>query len=85
MGSVINLRQARKAKARSEKEKQAEANRARFGQTKEQKTKLRFEADKLRRHLDGHKRETGIQADQSNDGQTDSGQTDSARMDQEND
>ncbi|WP_321447120.1 DUF4169 family protein [uncultured Cohaesibacter sp.] len=56
MGNVINLRQARKAKARTEKEKKAEANRARFGQTKAQKTKQRFETDKLERHLDGHKR-----------------------------
>nr|WP_321456348.1 DUF4169 family protein [uncultured Cohaesibacter sp.] len=57
MGNIVNLRQARKAKARNEKEKQAEANRARFGQTKAQKTKARFEADKLERHLDGHKRD----------------------------
>ena len=67
MGSVINLRQARKAKARSEKEKKAETNRARYGQTKAQKTKQRFEADKLERHLDGHKRETLDDASQTDD------------------
>ena len=57
MGTVINLRQARKNKARTEKEQRAEANRARFGLTKAEKTKLKFEAEKLKRHLDGHKKE----------------------------
>jgi hypothetical protein len=57
MGNVVNLRQARKAKGRAEKEKQAETNRARFGRTKADKTKQQFEADKLERHLDGHKRD----------------------------
>ena len=64
MGNVVNLRQARKAKARSEKEKQAETNRARFGQTKAQKAKLRFEANKLERHLNGHKRDLSQSASQ---------------------
>ncbi|SFO65513.1 protein of unknown function [Cohaesibacter marisflavi] len=67
MGNVINLRQARKAKARTEKEKKAEANRALFGQTKAQKTKQRFETDKLERHLDGHKREALGDASQMDD------------------
>nr|WP_319485816.1 DUF4169 family protein [uncultured Cohaesibacter sp.] len=57
MGNVVNLRQARKAKVRAEKEKQAETNRARFGRTKAEKTKQQFEADKFERHLDGHKRD----------------------------
>ena len=37
MGDVINLRQARKAKARDDKAQQAEANRAKFGRTKAQR------------------------------------------------
>ncbi|TLP48459.1 DUF4169 family protein [Cohaesibacter sp. CAU 1516] len=55
MTEIINLRQARKARNRQEKEKQAEANRALFGRTKGQKAKDKAEADKLNRHLDGHK------------------------------
>jgi hypothetical protein len=43
MTEIINLRLARKAKARSEAEKQAEQNRARFGQTKAEKEKRRAE------------------------------------------
>lgn len=37
MGDVINLRQARKAKARDDKAQQADANRAKFGRTKAQR------------------------------------------------
>lgn len=37
MSNVINLRQARKAKARVDKANQADANRARFGRTKAQR------------------------------------------------
>ena len=37
MGDVINLRQARKAKARDHKAQQADANRAKFGRTKAQR------------------------------------------------
>lgn len=45
---IINLRQARKAKARADKEKRAAENRASFGRTKsqrdgEEKTKKLFE------------------------------------------
>lgn len=34
MGEVVNLRLARKAKARAEAERKADENRAKFGQTK---------------------------------------------------
>ena len=37
MSNVVNLRQARKAKARADKARQAEVNRARFGRTKAQR------------------------------------------------
>ncbi len=37
-GDVVNLRQFRKVKARSEKEKQAEQNRISFGRTKSEKS-----------------------------------------------
>ncbi|PLW75529.1 DUF4169 family protein [Cohaesibacter celericrescens] len=55
MASIINLRQARKSKARVEKEQRAESNRAKFGRTKAEKAKQNSESDKLNRHLDGHK------------------------------
>ncbi|MEP6828296.1 MAG: DUF4169 family protein [Aestuariivirga sp.] len=57
MGEVINLRQARKAKARSEDEQKAAGNRLQFGRRKEDKELLR-QLDELReKNLDGHKRE----------------------------
>jgi hypothetical protein len=46
MSDIINLRQARKAKARREKEAAAEQNRARFGRTKAEK--LRDDKSKIR-------------------------------------
>ncbi len=57
MAEIINLRQKRKQKARTDKEKQAEENRVKFGRTKEQKKKEAFEADKLRKNVDEAKRE----------------------------
>ena len=50
MATVINLRLARKTKARSEAEKQAAENRAKFGQTKAEKKQRKAEearADKV--------------------------------------
>ncbi|KAF0232284.1 MAG: hypothetical protein FD175_106 [Beijerinckiaceae bacterium] len=44
MAEIINLRMARKAKARSEAGKQAEENRAKFGQTKADKKARKAEA-----------------------------------------
>ena len=57
MGEVINLRQARKAKARAEDEQQAEANRQKFGRRKEDKELLRQLDELHQKNLDGHKRE----------------------------
>ena len=34
MGEIVNLRAARKAKARADKERQAEQNRRKFGRTR---------------------------------------------------
>ncbi|MGL5445749.1 MAG: DUF4169 family protein [Rhabdaerophilum sp.] len=44
--NVINLRMFRKAKARSEAEKQAQENRAKFGQTKAEKNARRAEKNR---------------------------------------
>lgn len=51
-GDVVNLRQFRKQKARSEKEKQAEQNRLSFGRTKSEKSLTRALNDKAERQLD---------------------------------
>jgi hypothetical protein len=58
MTNVINLNKTRKAKARTDEEKQAAENRCKFGQTKGEKQKKKLETSKFKEHLDGHKRET---------------------------
>lgn len=54
----VNLNQARKARARSEKRARADENAAKFGRTKAQKSLERAQAKSARKALDGHKRET---------------------------
>ncbi|MGV1904548.1 DUF4169 family protein [Agrobacterium cavarae] len=51
-GDIVNLRQFRKQKARSEKEKQAEQNRLSFGRTKSEKSLTTALNDKAERQLD---------------------------------
>ncbi len=55
MAEIINLRQARKQKARAEAEKTAEQNRIAFGRTKAERKLTEAERDKAARHIDGHK------------------------------
>lgn len=55
MGDVVNLNRFRKTRARTEREKEAEANRIRFGRTKEEKARDRLEQQRLGRSLDGSK------------------------------
>ena len=57
MAEIINLRRARKGKAREEAAEKAAMNRARFGKSKLEREREAAEADKLSRHLDGHKRD----------------------------
>lgn len=57
MAEIINLRQARKARSRTEKQDQAAANRAKFGQTKGEKAAQRIISDRAERALDGAKLE----------------------------
>ena len=54
---VINLRRARKAKARGEREGVAAANRAAFGRSKTEKTKDDAERERASRILAGHRRD----------------------------
>jgi hypothetical protein len=58
MTQVINLRQARKDKARSAARAQADANAAKHGRSKAARQLEQAQADKARAHLDAHKRET---------------------------
>lgn len=51
-GDVVNLRQVRKQKARSEKEKQADQNRITFGRTKAEKSLTRTLNEKAEKTLD---------------------------------
>jgi hypothetical protein len=53
---VINLRRARKHKARADKDQQAAENRVRHGRTKAEKLALRREADLQRTRHEGHRR-----------------------------
>ena len=57
MAEVVNLRLARKAKVREAAGKQAEANRAKFGQGKAERQRNKAEAERNARGLDGAKRE----------------------------
>ena len=57
MAQVINLRLARKAKKRADKCREAEANRAKYGQTKGEKTARALETTRAARLLDGAKRD----------------------------
>ena len=59
MADVINLRRARKDKARREHERVAEANRLRFGRTKAQKSADRDSATRSRRSHDDKRLEPG--------------------------
>ena len=57
MAEIINFRQARKGLARKAAEQQVAENRARFGRTKAEKQRDAAEQERLRKELDGAKRE----------------------------
>ncbi len=54
---IVNLRQARKRKARGEKERVAQENRAKFGRPRHERDRSSAEGDRQQRQLDGLKRE----------------------------
>lgn len=53
MAEIINLRLARKARKRSDAQKQADANRAKFGRSKAERTVQRIDDARDDRALDG--------------------------------
>ena len=57
MSEIVNLKRARKAKARSSAEAKAAQNRVTHGLTKLEKELAKAEQEGARRKLDGHKRD----------------------------
>ncbi len=55
MSNILSLSKARKAKARAEKDAQAEANRALFGRTKAEKLKDKAEKALAERRIEAHR------------------------------
>lgn len=56
-GKVVNLRRARKARARDEARRRGDENAARHGADMASRAVTRFEAEALKRRLDGAKRD----------------------------
>lgn len=50
---IVNLRQARKSRARAVKQAQAEENRAKYGTSKAERQRRSAEAERAARQLDG--------------------------------
>jgi hypothetical protein len=57
MGDVVNLRQIRKARRRTEHDREAEANRLAFGRTKAEREQTAADRSLAERRLDGHRRD----------------------------
>jgi hypothetical protein len=55
MAEIVNLRRARKDKARQQRESEADANRRRFGRTKAEKATDKDAQDRSQRAVDGKK------------------------------
>lgn len=56
--TVVNLRLAKKRAARNATRADADANAAKFGQTRAERQLEAVKTEKARRALDGHRRET---------------------------
>ena len=59
MSTVVNLRTARKRKARADKEQAAGENRALHGRSKAEKLRDRMHAEKAASFVEGHRLERG--------------------------
>ncbi len=57
MAEIINLRRARKDKARVDDRRTADVNRAAFGRTKDEKLLAKAKVERDDRQLDGHRRD----------------------------
>jgi hypothetical protein len=67
MAEIINLRMARKAKARNADKAQAETNRARHGRSKHERQATAAEIARIDRAVDGAKRERPADNAEDND------------------
>jgi hypothetical protein len=56
MAEIVNLRRARKARAKTDAETQAAQNRMRFGQTKAERERVAADDALAARRLEGHRR-----------------------------
>ena len=56
MAEIVNLRRARKQKARAAAETEAASNRVTYGRTKAERNQSKAEREAADRNLDGHKR-----------------------------
>lgn len=68
MAEIINLRAARKAKARADKETKADENRARFGRPRQEQMSTEATRDMQDRKLDAHRREDAGDGEHEPDG-----------------
>jgi hypothetical protein len=57
VAEVVNLRQARKAKVRAEKEAKAAQNRAHYGRSRSERQREAMERALARKNLDGQRRD----------------------------
>lgn len=57
MGEIVSLRRVRKQKARTEKEKEAAANRVKFGRSREEREFTDARRLQAEHRLDDHKRD----------------------------
>ncbi|HEX9325764.1 MAG TPA: DUF4169 family protein [Reyranella sp.] len=55
MAEIVNLRRARKDKARQQRESEADANRRRFGRTKAEKANDKDAQERAQRDIDSKK------------------------------
>lgn len=60
MGDTINLRRARKAKARLDQARKAAENRVRYGQTAEQRKHVKDEQERLGKVMQGLRRNKDV-------------------------
>lgn len=58
MGEIVNLRRARKDRARADADRKAEANRIAFGRSKAEKSLTQAERDLAERRIEGHRLDT---------------------------
>ncbi len=59
MADIVNLRIARKQKARAAKEQQAAENRVLHGRSKSERQREAAEAERARQQVEAHRRERG--------------------------